>query len=152
MTDPQRSQGPSLSAHEIGATVAKRLKKYEKLNFLETFAMFMGVAQLLELSLKGLLHRKYGIDRDSMERWNLGRTARVLKERGLRADFCALLDSVVRYRNYIAHELLANEAMLRSLLGGDSARFEIRRLEKATYELEQLMFLYEWTDEHEAWN
>ena len=132
--------------------MAKRLKKYAKLNFVENFAMFMGVAQLLEFSLKGLLHRKYGIDRDSIQRWNLGRTARVLKERGLRADFCALLDSVVRYRNYIAHDLLTNEAMLRSLLCGDAARFEIRHLEKATYELEQLMFLYEWTDEHEAWD
>jgi hypothetical protein len=152
MTDMHQPQGPSLNAEEIQAVVTQRLAKYEKLNFLEHFAMFMGVAQILEISLKGLLARKYGVDHGSMERWNLGRTARVLKERGLRADFCALLDCVVKYRNHIAHELMVSESMLRSLLGSDSARFEADQLEKGTYELEQLMFLYEWCDEHAAWD
>jgi hypothetical protein len=152
MTDMQQPQEPSLNADEIQAAVTQRLAKYEKLNFLEHFAMFMGIAQILEISLKGLLTRKYGIDHESMERWTLGRTSHALRERGLRGDFCALLDSVVGYRNHIAHELMANEIMLRSLLGGDSARFEARQLEKGTYELEQLMFLYEWCDEHAAWD
>ena len=151
MTDTQKPQEPSLNAEEIQAEVAQRLAKYEKLNFLEHFAMFMGITQILEISLKGLLSRKYGVDHESMERWTLGRTAHDLKKRGLRGDFCALLDSVVVYRNHIAHELIANEIMLRSLLGSDSARFEVRQLEKGTYELEQLMFLYEWCDKHAAW-
>jgi hypothetical protein len=142
---------PKLSGEQIAAAVAERLKKYDRLSFLEHFAMFMGVAQILELSLTGLLHRRFGVDLETMERWTLGRIAKQLKENGLRADFVTLLQSVVDYRNYIAHELLANEAILRSLLAGDSARFELRQLEKGTYELEQLMYLYEWTDEHQAW-
>ena len=113
--------------------------------------MFMGVAQILEIGLKGLLHRRFGVDIETMERWTLGKTAKTLKERGVRADFIQLLESVVDYRNYIAHELLANEAILRSLLSGESGRFEIRQLEKGTYELEQLMFLYDWTEEHQGW-
>ena len=141
----------SLSREQIAAGVAERLKKYESLSFLESFAMFMGVAQILEIGLKGLLHKRFGFDIQRMERWTLGRTATTLKERGLRSDFIQLLESVVDYRNYIAHELLANEAILRSLLSGESGRFEIRQLEKGTYELEQLMFLYDWTEEHRGW-
>ena len=141
----------SLSREEIAAGVAKRLKKYDSLGFLEGFAMFMGVAQILELGLKGLLHRRFGVDLQMTEHWTLGRTAKALQENGLRADFITLLESVVNYRNYIAHELLANEAILRSLLSGESARFEVRQLEKGTYELEQLMFLYDWTEEHQGW-
>ena len=40
--------------------------------------------------------------------------------------------------------------MLESLGVGD-ARFEIRELQKGIYELEQLWFLYEWTEEQNAW-
>ena len=140
-----------LSCEEIAAGVAERLKKYESLSFLESFAMFMGKAQILELGLKGLLHRRFGKELQTMERWTLGKTAKALKEHGLRPDFIHLLESVVGYRNYIAHELLANEAILRSLLSGESGRFEVRQLEKGTYELEQLMFLYDWTEEHQGW-
>jgi hypothetical protein len=44
---------------EIQREVFKRLKKYNKLSFLEQFAMFIGSAQILELSLKQLLARRY---------------------------------------------------------------------------------------------
>ncbi len=148
----QQPKESSLTADDIRTAIGQRLTKYESLNFLEHFAMFMGVAQILEISLKGLLNRRYGIDHESMERWTLGTTSRAIKERGIRGDFCALLQSVVGYRNHIAHEFMANEFMLRSLLGDDSARFEVRELEKGTYELEHLLFLYEWCEEHSAWD
>jgi len=61
-----------------------------------------------------------------------------------------LLDSVVEYRNHVAHELLASQFILTSL-GASEARFETRILDRATYELEQLWFLYEWTEQHNAW-
>jgi hypothetical protein len=44
---------------EIQREVFKRLKKYNKLSFLEQFATFIGSAQILELSLKQLLARRY---------------------------------------------------------------------------------------------
>jgi hypothetical protein len=86
-----------------------------------------------------------------METWTLGRVTRELKECGLRPDFIALLESVVKYRNHTAHELLVNDAMLKYVLAGDSGRLELRQLEKGVYELEQVVFLHDWCEEHNAW-
>jgi hypothetical protein len=86
-----------------------------------------------------------------MEKWTLGQTAEELSKCGLRRDFIKLLKSVVKYRNYIAHEFLVNDAMLKNMLGGDTGRLELRRLEHGIYELEQIVFLYNWCEEHNAW-
>ena len=142
---------PSLSADQISAGVRSRLAKYENLNLLEQFAMFMGMAQLLEFGLKRLLSDRYGVELERLERSTMGQTVQQLKDRGLRPDYITLLESVVEYRNYMAHEFLANDAMLRQLLGGDSGRLEIRNLEKGTLELEQALFLYDWCNEHNEW-
>ena len=150
-TDSHQKE-PSLSTEQIRDGVAARLDKYRGRNLFERFAMFMGMAQLLELTLKGLLHHRYGVDPDSMERWTLGRVSNALKERQLREDFTTLLDSVVVYRNHIAHELLVNELVLRDLTGGKETRLESRHLDKGIYEVEQLMLLYEWTDERGGWD
>lgn len=148
MLSPSESR---LEAHEIQHQVAKRLQKYKKFNVLEQFAMFMGLAQVLEAGLKNLLGRRYKYDYGKIENWTLGRTAKELKKCGLRMDFIMLLESVVSYRNYIAHELLINDAMLRWFSGGDSGRLELRQLEKGIYELEQILFLHDWCEEHNAW-
>jgi hypothetical protein len=124
--------------------------KYKKLNFFEQFAMFLELAQTFEMSLKQLLHRRYGVEFERLERATLGQVAGQLRDRGLRPDFVALLDSVVGYRSHIAHSLLANQIMLQSLGVGD-ARFE-RELEKGILGLEQLWFLFEWTEDHNAWD
>lgn len=147
----EKQNEPHLEAPEIQEQILKRLEKYKELNVLEQFAMFMGMAQLLEIGLKNLLGRKYKYDHEKMERWTLGKIAREMKECGLRVDFIILLESVVGYRNHIAHELLANDAMLKCLLSGDSGRLEMRQLEKGIYELEQIVFLHNWCEEHNAW-
>jgi hypothetical protein len=41
-----------LSPKQLHARVTKRLRKSDSLNFLESFAMFMGKAQLVELALQ----------------------------------------------------------------------------------------------------
>lgn len=150
MDSNQQPDEPSLTPEEIQSEVLRRLKRYENLSFFEQFAMFMGVVQVVEISLKQLLHRKYGVEFESLERSTLGQVAHSLKDRGLRPDFTKLLDSVVGYRNHVAHSLLVNQIMLQSLGAGD-ARFEQRELQKGIYELEQLWFLYEWTEERNAW-
>lgn len=144
------TNSPTLTQEELHSGILPRLKKYEALNFLEQFAMFMGIAQVLEISLKQLLHRRYGVDFESLERSTLGRVAHQLRECGLRPDFLTLLDSVVGYRNHTAHSLLVNQIILQSL-GAGEARFERRELEKGIHELEQLWFLFEWTEAHAAW-
>jgi hypothetical protein len=129
----------------------RRLAKYQKLGLLEQFAIFMGMAQLLEVRLKQLLAHRFGDNMDTIDRWTLGRTAKALKTHGLRSDLVVLLESVAQYRNHIAHELLASEIMLRALLGGKSLRAETRILERGVYELEQLNYLCDWCDKHDAW-
>jgi hypothetical protein len=113
--------------------------------------MFMGKAQVLELGLKQLLARRYGCDFDQMERWTLGRTAMELKQRGVRKDFIDLLESLVERRNFVAHELLAGDALIK-LLTGRSTRAARRSLQHAIYELEQILLLHDWLEEHSAWD
>lgn len=150
MDNTMQPEEPSLTQEQIQAEVRKRLEKYKNLNFFEHFAMFMGLAQAFEISLKQLLHRRYGVELENLERATLGQVTGQLRDRGLRPDFIELLDSVVGYRNHIAHSLLANQILLQSLGAGD-ARFERRELDKGIFELEQLWFLFEWTEEHNAW-
>ena len=141
---------PSLSGEEIQKQVQEKLEAYKDLSVLDQYAMFMGKAQILEFGLKGLLTRKYEVPSASMEKWTLGRVKNELEQRGLRTDFIKLLKSVVDYRNYIAHEFLVNNAITQSL-----ASFSERKLYgdffRAIYELEQIIILYDWCEEHNGW-
>ena len=150
MTQKSAKKQLQLTTKEIERTLLKRLRPYDKLSFLEQFAMFMGKAQVLELGLKQLLARRYGCDFDQMERWALGRTAIELKQRGVRKDFIDLLESLVERRNFVAHELLAGDALIK-LLTGRSTRAARRSLQHAIYELERILLLHDWLGEHAAW-
>lgn len=141
---------PSLSGDQIKTKVYAKLEEYKELSVLEQYAMFMGKAQILEFGLKGLLTRKYGVPYDDMEKWTLGKTKNELKVRGLRPDFIKLLESVVDYRNNMAHEFLVNNAITQSI-----ANFSERKLYgdlfRALYELEQIITLYDWCEENNGW-
>lgn len=67
---------------------------------------------MLEFGLKNLLANRYKYE--DMEKWTPGRTTAELKKCELRADFIKLLESVVTYRNYMAHEFLANHVNVRA--------------------------------------
>ena len=141
---------PSMTEEQIKDLVQAKLEEYKDLSVLEQYAMFMGKAQILEFGLKGLLSRKYGVPSEDMERWTLGKTKNELKSKGLRPDFITLLESVVSYRNDMAHEFLANNVITRSI-----ANFSERKLYgdlfRAIYELEQIIILYDWCEEHNGW-
>ncbi|MFC1814184.1 hypothetical protein ACFL03_15980 [Thermodesulfobacteriota bacterium] len=141
---------PSLSGDQIKTKVHAKLEEYKELSVLEQYAMFMGKAQILEFGLKGLLTRKYGVPYDDMEKWTLGKTKNELKDRGLSPDFIKLLESVVDYRNNMAHEFLVNNAITQSI-----ANFSERKLYgdlfRALYELEQIIILYDWCEENNGW-
>lgn len=141
---------PALSGDDIQRLVNEKLDGYAGLNLLESFPLFMGKAQILEFGLKGILSRDYGITMESMERWTLGRIKNELEHRGIRADFIAYLQSVVKHRNHIAHELLADHALTQSL-----ANFSPQHVEgdlfRGTYELEQVIVLYDWCEAHNGW-
>lgn len=142
MTAKQTEDYPSLSDEEISKFVHERLNAYKGLSILEKYAMFMGKAQILELGLKGLLTRKFGVDPESMEKLTLGSVKNELEQRRLRPDFITLLSRVVDYRNYFAHDFLMDNAITKSM-----ANFSDRKLHccliRATYELEQIIILYD---------
>ncbi|PKO95508.1 MAG: hypothetical protein CVU12_09775 [Bacteroidetes bacterium HGW-Bacteroidetes-7] len=118
--------------------------------------MYMGMAQILEFGLKKLCEEKFGGNLDEMERWTLGKTRVELEKKGLRTDFVNLLMGVVDSRNHIAHEILANEAIMNGMLrklNVNVAFYKYQRiLWKAIIELEQICFLFDWTNEHNGWD
>lgn len=140
----------ALSADDIKELVHAKLEEYKKLSVLEQYAMFMGKAQILEFGLKGLLSRIFEVPSESMEKWTLGKTKNELKDKGVRPDFIAYLESVVNYRNDMAHEFLLNNAITQSI-----ANFSERKLYgdlfRAIYELEQIIILYDWYEENNGW-
>jgi hypothetical protein len=146
----------SLSREDISKETSKRIERYKSLNFPEQYAMFMGVSQILEMGLKKLLEEKFNYDFDKIEKWTLGKTAKELQKNNLREDFIILLNSVVDYRNYIAHEILANKALMYGafshLIPKEHYDKDSRLLHKAIIELEQLVFLFEWTQENNCWD
>lgn len=143
-----------LTLEEIETGVQNGIKKYENLDFLGKYAMYVGVAQFLEFGLKKLHQERYGNTLQDMEKWTLGRTKKELAEKGLRPDFISLLESVVDYRNYIAHEILLNFALIKSItdnLKTNNYSKDERILDKAILELEQLIFLFDWSNQNNAW-
>ncbi len=142
---------PSLTAEDIKNAVNEKLESYKDLNFLEQYAMYLGNAQILEFLLKGLLARKYLIPYESMEKWTLGKVKNELSRNGLRQDFIVYLGRVVDHRNYIAHDLLVNNAITMSI-----ASFSDRKLYgdlfRGIYELEQIIILYNWCEDHNGWD
>ena len=129
------------------------LKKYEQLNFLEKFSMYMGVAQILEMRLKQILVNEFSVKFDNIENLTLGQTLNKLKKQGLRDDFFLFANSVKDARNHIAHELISNEVILHSLAKTKIQHYSkgARTLDKAIYEIEQLMFILEWNDKNGTW-
>ncbi|MBT1688867.1 hypothetical protein [Dawidia soli] len=145
-----------LKQRDIERKVSKRLKKYKKLNYLGQFAMFMGTAQLLEIGLKNLLIARYGYKVEQIEKKTLGWTTAELEKNQLRTDFVKLLKSLVEKRNYVAHELLANEMIKETLLGGLKPKKhyskDLRFLHKSILEVEQVMVLFNWTSRNDGWS
>jgi len=151
-----KEEDPFLSEDDIRKGTSKGLEKYKNLSFMERYAMYMGVSQILELGLKYLLATKFGYDYIKMQKWTLGRTYVELEKNMLRPDFLRLLKNTVENRNYIAHEIIASKMFYHEILGNnlpkDHYDKESRRLDKFTIELEELVFLFEWTNLNDGWD
>lgn len=142
---------PKLEPAELQRQILANLDTYSDRSAFECFALLMGKAQLLEFGLKNLLWRKCGIDHSEMEKWTLGRVAIEMASRTFRGDYVHLLKDFVQERNYIAHEMLVNNAIFRSMAPDISARFEFKQLQHPAYNLERLLILHDWCEEHKAW-
>ena len=139
----QASPGKKLTAKQVDAIVCKRLRKYDKMNFMESFAMFMGKAQLVELGLKNHLMNKYGLDEGKIERWTLGQVIGELDKRGCRPDFVALLKELNQHRKYIAHDLLAHDALMRKIVGSKAQRLAWKSLSRGAYVVETTVVVHD---------
>jgi hypothetical protein len=137
-----------LTRKQIISQVGKRLLKNEKLNFLENFAMFMGKAQIVEMALKQRLVNEYAYDEDEIERWTLGTAIKELEKCGLRKDFIALLDELNEHRKYIAHDLLAGDALMRNLIGPEAQRFAWKSLQRGLYAVEVVIVVHDFLYGH----
>jgi hypothetical protein len=139
-----------MSGEQIKAEVLAKIDLYKDRSVLEQYAIFMGKAQILEFGLKRLLARKFDLPHEEMQRWTLGRTKNELRDRGIRPDFVGFLENVVHHRNNMAHEFLADTAIIRSI-----ANFSDRKLYgdlfRALYELEQIIILHDWCEENDGW-
>jgi hypothetical protein len=132
-----------LSDKQLNAIVFRRLRRYDKLNFAESYAMFMGRAQLVEFGLKKILMRKYGLQEEKIQNWPLGQVISELKKRGFRQDFIGFLEELKEYRNYIAHELLFDDAIMRRLAGSRAQRLAWKRLSQGLLLVEQTIVVHD---------
>ena len=146
---PQDS--PQLDASELQRQIVANLASYKDRSAFECFALVMGKAQILEYGLKRLLERSCSIKSFDMEKWTLGTVAGEMDSRGFRRDYVALLKEFVNHRNYMAHELLVNNAIFRSMATNISEQFEFKQLQQPAFDLERLLILHDWCEEHHAW-
>lgn len=144
------SNDAALSNQDIQIKVNAKMDEYKNLAILEQYAIFMGKAQILELGLKRLLTRKFNVLPNNMENWTLGKTKNELRDRGLRLDFIYLLGRTIDYRNYMAHEFLANSVATQSI-ANFSDRMLYGDLFKSLYDIEQIIIIYDWCEERDDW-
>ncbi|MGP1206067.1 hypothetical protein ACJ8J6_05155 [Serratia sp. CY47279] len=154
MTEQQDTVG----SEEIQRRVKERLKAYEDKSILESFGLYMGNAQILELGLKGLLVRKcgYSDDDENFQRLTMGQTKDKLIEHNFRPDFTEHLKSVVKWRNKMAHEFLSNfsvtnQFMLQTIGKTFSEHRTFRDLFNAAYVLENSILFFDWINERDDW-
>ncbi|MCM4168064.1 hypothetical protein KCTC52924_03616 [Arenibacter antarcticus] len=69
-----------LDQKDIREGIHAGIKKYENLNLLEKYSMYMGVAQILEMQLKQLLVKDFREEFNNIEKWPLGRTLNKLNK------------------------------------------------------------------------
>lgn len=144
-------ESPQLEPAEFQRQIMENLDQYSGRSLFECFALLMGKAQILEFGLKNLLAREFSMSQDEIEKWTLGKVAHELEARGIRSDYIALLKQFTKQRNHIAHEMLSNNAIYRTMAGNISERFEFKQLQQPSFDLEQLLIVHDWIEEHKAW-
>lgn len=138
-----------VNSDEITQLITQRLEKYKGKNFIEKYALYMGLVQILELQLKQILYHKFDyINEDQLkklERKTFGQTIQILKEKKIRPDIIKQLE---HNRNNMAHSFLV-DTMISTSLGFNIESIEVRQLNKSIYELEDLILFWEWCVKHE---
>lgn len=129
----------------------QRLEKYKGKSFIEKYALYMGMAQILELQMKQIIHRQFGYtsedELEKLERKTFGQAVWILKEKEVRPDIIKLLEKNRDNRNNMAHSFLV-DTMISTSLGVSMESIEVRLLDKAIFELENVILFWEWCIKH----
>ena len=137
---------------EIIQLCTQRIEKYEGKSFIEKYALYMGMVQILELQLKQIIYRQFGYTSEEkledLERKTFGQAVRILKENKVRTDLIELLEKNRDNRNNMAHSFLV-DTMISTSLGFSIKSIEVRQLDKSILELENLILFWEWCVKHE---
>lgn len=133
-----------LHGTDILNEIIKRNKKtFKDATIFSLFGHFMLKEQLMELNLKQLLVNNYEYEFDSLQKHTLSGLIRELESKKVREDFIFILKDLNKHRNYIAHELLADEAINLSM-GLRLKRGAWRVFEHALFSIEQVLLVYEY--------
>ena len=127
--------------------VFARLKQYENLSFLERYAVLMSQIQWVELILKRLLTDVRGYDFEELENYTAfgRRFLEILEKEGMQESLLVLLRELKDYRNYFAHEFLADQVILSSILKEKVSEYSKpnRLLSRAIFSFEQFLLMHE---------
>ena len=78
--------------------ICKSMKSYRRFKCLESYAVFMGKAKLIEFCLKKILCKRYRYTEKKLERMTLGGAVAELDRLGMRKDFISLLRDLNTHR------------------------------------------------------
>jgi hypothetical protein len=138
---------------EIMQLCTQRLEKYEGKSFIEKYALYMGMVQILEFQMKKIIYHRFGYTTEkklqNLERKTFGQAICILKKNNIRPDIITLLEKNRDNRNNMAHSFLV-DTIISTSLGFSMESIEVRQLDKSIYELENLILFWEWCVKHEA--
>lgn len=130
-----------------------RLEKYKNKSFIEKYALYMGMVQILELQMKQMLYRKFDFSTEEklkkLETMTFGQSVKQLDDKGVRTDIIYLLNISRDNRNKMAHSFLV-DTLISSSLGFNMESIEVRQLDKYIKELEDASLFWEWCVNHDA--
>jgi len=138
-----------LEPKEVVRRVTESLKQYDDATFLETFGVFMGKAQIVELALKSVLVNSHKYEEEKIEKHTLGRTIKELEKCDVRPDFIILLSGLLEHRNLMAHEFLAVNAMGKKLAGDAFEILNTKQLKYALFKVEEVIQVYDFLIEND---
>jgi hypothetical protein len=141
------SRGKALTSKMLMKKVGKSLAQMDKLNFLESYAMFMGKVQLIEFGLKKILIKRYRYGERKLEKMTLGGAISELERLGLRKDFVFLLRQLNEHRIKMAHEFLADHFHLTSL-DHSFGRLSLKPLNYALWKVQETIHVYDWLNQN----
>ena len=129
---------------ELRKRITDELSAYDNKNCLEQYALYMLRVQMYELSIKQDLSNLFGLKEDKVERMSLGGIARYFRENKIKANegFFTHLQHIIQQRNSMAHDFLASNSALASIVGEAATNRAERKLSKAIYELENVWQYY----------